>query len=51
MEPEFGLAYLGVGYALAFLALIAYVVHLARRQKEVEKKLDEMQKSEPGSRA
>jgi CcmD family protein len=39
---DFGLAYLGVGYALAFLGVIAYVLSISRRQRALEKRVEEL---------
>lgn len=47
MEPTFGLAYLGVGYGLAFLALAGYLTHLARRQRALTKKVDDLARKSP----
>lgn len=45
---EFGLAYLGIGYALAFLGVLAYLISIARRQRALEKRIEGLdQKQNP----
>jgi CcmD family protein len=41
---DFGLAYLGVGYALAFLGILAYLFSISRRQRSLEKRIKELDK-------
>lgn len=43
---EGGLGFLAAGYAVAFLALIVYVVSIARRQRKLEEQLDRLQAPE-----
>ena len=39
---EFGLAYLGVGFALAFLGMLGYLFSISRRQRSLEKRISEL---------
>lgn len=41
---DFGLGYLGVGYALAFLGMLAYLFSISRRQRSLEKRIEELDK-------
>ncbi len=43
---DFGLAYLGVGYALAFLGILAYLFSISRRQRSLEKRIEELDKQQ-----
>ena len=43
------LAYLGVAYTVIWAGIAGYLVHLGRRQRAVERRLDELQHPERGS--
>lgn len=42
---EFGLAYLGIGFALAFLGIFGYVISIARRQKSLDTRMEALDRS------
>ena len=42
---EFGLAYLGIGFALAFLGIFGYVISIARRQKSLDSRMEALDRS------
>ena len=42
---EFGLAYLGIGFALAFLGIFGYVISIVRRQKSLDSRMEALDKA------
>jgi CcmD family protein len=44
------LAYLGVAYTAIWAGIAGYLVHLARRQRAVERRLDELETPDQGAR-
>jgi len=42
---EFGLAYLGIGFALAFLGILGYVISIARRQKSLDTRMEALDRA------
>jgi len=42
---EFGLAYLGIGFGLAFLGIFGYVISIARRQKSLDTRMEALDRS------
>jgi len=44
------LAYLGVAYTAVWAGIAGYLVHLARRQRAVERRLDELERPDQGAR-
>ncbi|MBW3587807.1 MAG: CcmD family protein [Actinobacteria bacterium] len=42
---EFGLAYLGIGFALAFLGIFGYVISIARRQKSLDTRMEALDRA------
>ena len=42
---EFGLAYLGIGFALAFLGIFGYAISIARRQKSLETRMEDLDRA------
>lgn len=42
---EFGLAYLGIGFALAFMGIFAYVISIARRQKSLDSRIEALDRT------
>lgn len=37
-----GLGYLGIGYAIVWIVLFGYVLSIQRRQKELERRIEEL---------
>jgi CcmD family protein len=43
------LAYLGVAYTAIWAGIAGYLLHLGRRQRAVERRLNELQGRDPGT--
>jgi CcmD family protein len=43
------LAYLGVAYIVIWAGIAGYLLHLGRRQRAVERRLDELQQPDGGT--